>query len=94
LGPYSFSEKVISSVLVILALLWFTRAGFGDDYPGWGALFGNMPGDGTVAMLLSVSLFLIPSRSGDNRKRIMDWEAMKELPWGVIILLGKSIDLL
>lgn len=68
--------------------MWFSRVGFGESAPGWYALFGEKPGDGTVAMMMAVVLFLIPSKSDDERKRVMDWEALRDLPWGVLLLLG------
>jgi len=94
LGPMSFAEKVILGDLALMAILWFSRAGFGDNLPGWGHLFHDKPGDGTVAVLLGIILFIIPSRSADeSRKTIMDWEALRDLPWGVLILLGGGFAL-
>ena len=93
LGPLSFAETVVLVDLGVMALLWFTRAGFGDSLPGWGVLFKDNVGDGTVAVLMSLVLFLVPSRSGDSRKRIMDWEALRDMSWGVLILLGGGFAL-
>ncbi len=49
--------------------------------------------DGTIAMFISVLLFLIPAKNKEKYKRIIDWEVAKELPWGVLILFGGGLAL-
>ncbi|USC87085.1 anion permease, partial [Staphylococcus xylosus] len=49
--------------------------------------------DGTIAMFISVLLFLIPAKNKEKHKRIIDWEVAKELPWGVLILFGGGLAL-
>ncbi|XP_043910329.1 solute carrier family 13 member 2 [Protopterus annectens] len=63
LGPMLFGEIVVLSIFVLLIILWFTRdPGF---MPGWaGVLFNKeetFVTDATVALFISVLLFLIPS---------------------------------
>ncbi|WP_372759471.1 SLC13 family permease, partial [Litorivivens sp.] len=50
----------------------------------------NLPGanDATVALLAAASLFAIGDGKGG---RLLDWEATKELPWGILILFGGGI---
>jgi sodium-dependent dicarboxylate transporter 2/3/5 len=92
MGKMKFSEIMILIDLGLMAILWFTRVGFGDGIFGWEILFKKYPGDGSVAMLLSLLLFIIPSFNS-NGSRIMDWESTKELPWGIILLLGSGFAL-
>lgn len=49
--------------------------------------------DGTVAILISVLLFLIPAKDKSQYKRILDWDIAKNLPWGVLILFGGGLAL-
>ncbi len=97
LSGWSYEEKVVVSLFIVLALLWLTRAGitFGSfTLPGWSGLFGHPEyiNDGTVAVTIAVILFLIPSRSrpGD---RILDWSTANRLPWNMILLFGGGFAL-
>jgi sodium-dependent dicarboxylate transporter 2/3/5 len=42
---------------------------------------------------MALVLFVVPSRSGDARKRVMDWESLRDMSWGVLILLGGGFAL-
>ncbi len=97
LSRWSYEEKVVGGLFVVLALLWLTRAGIdlgGFRIPGWSSLFGHPEyiNDGTVAVAMAVLLFLIPSRSrpGD---RILDWSTANRLPWNMILLFGGGFAL-
>ena len=48
--------------------------------------------DGTVAMMVSILLFFIPSKK-EGWYPIMDWEAAKELPWDIVLLFGGGFAL-
>lgn len=78
--------------LIIVALLWLSRAGFSDSTPGWQVLFNKYPGDGTVSILGALILFLIPAFHPNALpgQRILDWDAAKDLQWGIVILLGSG----
>jgi len=101
LGPIKFNEKLIGVLFSIQVVLWFFRKP--QIFPGWGELFP--PGyvtDATVAMTLSVLLFILPSTNPfESRKTIEDdskypeiepiitWKDMHErFSWGTILLLG------
>ncbi len=97
LGSLSFEEKIVLYAFIILALLWITRSGFdfgNFKIPGWSAIF-NQPkyiNDGTVAIAISLLLFIIPStqKKGD---RILAPDVLNQLPWGIIILFGGGFAL-
>uniref|UniRef100_A0A8C6SR64 Solute carrier family 13 member 2 n=1 Tax=Neogobius melanostomus TaxID=47308 RepID=A0A8C6SR64_9GOBI len=64
LGPMSFAEIAVLVIFVLLVLLWFTREpGF---IPGWATVLFNKDkayvSDGTVAILMSMLFFVVPSR--------------------------------
>src|SRR5690606_28749730 len=76
LGKINYEEKIVLSVFILTAALWFTRADLmiGElMLPGWGKLLPN-PGfytDATVAIFMAIVLFLIPSKS-QKGEMVMD----------------------
>jgi sodium-dependent dicarboxylate transporter 2/3/5 len=82
---------------VLLALLWLSREPIqigGFTLPGWSQLFGKPKflDDGTVAIAMSFLLFLIPTKAR-GFSRIMDWKAVADLPWGIVLLFGGGFAL-
>ncbi len=97
LGPMSYEQKVVLGVFTALALLWLSRSDLQlgiCTLPGWGSIFPDPSylNDGSVAVALSMLLFMIPSRS-ERGKRIMDWGATKQLPWNIVLLFGGGFAL-
>jgi len=97
LGPLTFEEKIVLADFVVLALLWLSREplNLGSiTIPGWSQLFARpeLLDDGTVAITLSFLLFLIPARK-PGFSRIMDWNAVAQLPWGIVLLFGGGFAL-
>jgi sodium-dependent dicarboxylate transporter 2/3/5 len=95
LGKITYEEKVVLVVFLLLALFWLTRADiqFGNfAIPGWAGLFpkAEFINDGTVAILLSLTLFLIP---GKKSSRIIDWTTASKLPWNIVLLFGGGFAL-
>lgn len=109
LGKIKFGEVVVMICFICLALLWIFR-----DIPGvggWADLFtrtkkdGAFARDSTSAMLIAISLFILPRKlpnifcwiSGDEKPSytpILNWEtAVHKIPWGIIILLGGGFAL-
>ena len=97
LGRASQEERVVLILFILLALLWITRAGITVNefvIPGWAQIF-QVPdyiNDGTVAIFISIILFIIPSRKG-NGERIMDWKTAQKLPWNIVLLFGGGFAL-
>ncbi|KAL2644249.1 hypothetical protein R1flu_011836 [Riccia fluitans] len=90
LGPMTFAEKFIFGEFVILVALWITRS-FGT-IPGWSYYFDDLPGDGTVAMVAAIILFVVPNK--DNKgEMLMDWKHCKGISWSVLLLLGGGFAL-
>jgi len=86
LGPMAFAEKMVLAVFGGLIVLWMTRT-LTNDIPGWGALFHNNVGDGTVTIMMATLLFIIPSGK-NNGEKLMDWNKCRKLQWDIILLLG------
>jgi di/tricarboxylate transporter len=47
-----------------------------------------MGGYGTVAVGVSILLFVVPSRDSGFKSGILDWRALDSFPWDILILLG------
>ncbi|XP_071361973.1 solute carrier family 13 member 2-like [Trachinotus anak] len=110
LGPMKFAEGAVLTIFVLLVLLWFTREpGFID---GWATVLFNKEtafvSDGTVAILVSMLFFAIPSRLptfgsygyNDEGKLVkapptlLNWQVVHErMPWNIILLLGGGFAL-
>lgn len=95
LGPVSREQKIVFIIFVALALLWITRPelDFGSIiFPGWASVFKSPDyiNDGTVAIAIALLLYIIPAR---GHLMVMDWEASKKLPWGVVLLFGGGFAL-
>ncbi len=97
LGKSSHEERIVFILFLALALLWITRTGIsfnGFTIPGWSRIF-KVPSyinDGTVAIFISIILFVFPSRQG-NGGRIMDWKTAQKLPWNIVLLFGGGFAL-
>jgi len=97
LGKIGYEEKIILIDFILLAVLWLTRSGIeigSVNIPGWGQLFRHPEylNDGTVAIAMSLLLFLIPSKSKKG-KRIMSRKMIGNLPWGILLLFGGGFAL-
>ncbi len=98
LGKASFEEKVVFADFTVLAVLWLTRSGINlgnTVIPGWGSLFSNPSyiNDGTVAIAMSLILFLIPSKKKKGKQMILDGKIIPKLPWGILLLFGGGFAL-
>jgi sodium-dependent dicarboxylate transporter 2/3/5 len=97
LGAMSYEEKAVAILFSSTALLWFTRADidFGIiKMKGWSNLFPNKDylQDGTVAIVMALLLFFIPSRKEKGRALII-WEDITRLPFDIILLFGGGFAL-
>jgi sodium-dependent dicarboxylate transporter 2/3/5 len=78
-------------------LLWLTRKGLvlgSLDLPGWSSVLphGGFVDDGTVAIVIALIMFVVPSRS-EPGQRLLDWSATRDLPWGIVLLFGGGFAL-
>lgn len=99
IGLIQKEEKIVSVVFAVTAFLWVFRSDLElgiIQIPGWSNLFGNPEyiNDGTVAIGMSLILFLIPTRSVVKKsKTILDASVFKKIPWGIILLFGGGFAL-
>ncbi|MBU1636475.1 SLC13 family permease [bacterium] len=96
LGSMGFEERVVLIVFSLMAILWMTRRPLelgSFKLPGWSLLLPepSFVGDGTVALTLAVSLFIISAK--DRTTRILNWSTARKLPWRIVLLFGGGFAL-
>ncbi|HAG14992.1 MAG TPA: sodium:dicarboxylate symporter [Bacteroidales bacterium] len=97
LGKASFEEKSIFVLFTSMAFLWISRTGFvfgAFEIKGWESLFPypEYINDGTVAIFISLFLFILPSKSKKG-ERILDQHIISKLPWSIVLLFGGGFAL-
>ncbi len=99
LGPMSFEERVVLLIFSLTAVLWVFRKdlilGF-VSIPGWSNLlpYPELIDDGTVAMLMALLIFFIPTRSANaETPTLMGTDVINKMPWHIVILFGGGFAL-
>ena len=84
LGPFSRGETIVAIVFSLTALAWIFQPLLARSIP--------LVNDTTIAMTGAILLFLIPV---DPRRGqfVMDWDAVKNLPWDVLLLFGGGLTI-
>jgi sodium-dependent dicarboxylate transporter 2/3/5 len=88
-GPMKRGEKATLVVFVAMAILWLLRPVLGQWEIAGATPFAGLTDTG-IAIIAAVSLFLLPAGEG---RRVMNWETMTGLPWGLLILFGGGLSL-
>jgi sodium-dependent dicarboxylate transporter 2/3/5 len=90
LGKITPGEKRVIYVCLLAIFGWVFR----DDLvfghfviPGWASLLGlgEYVHDSTVAIVAAMLLFMLPA---NKEKRLLDWKAASQVPWGVAMIVG------
>ena len=97
LGPWSYEEKILGILFVMLGFMWFFRADIDLGsfiIPGWSRIFDHPEyfNDGTIAISVAILLFLIPSKQ-QKGKYLMDWKTAERIPWEILLLFGGGFAL-
>lgn len=93
LGPMSREEKWVAAIFGLTGLLWIFRIDLqvGETtIPGWTNLLNlsSSVDDGTIAIAMSLLLFLIPARKDGEKSRLVTNAIIKKIPWDVVLLFG------
>ncbi len=86
LGPMNVAELRVAAVFAVLVVSWM----FGGPLSEAFGLTGIS--DAGIAVTAAVVLFILPSGDAGQR-RLMIWEDMRRLPWGILILFGGGLSL-
>ncbi|GAB4084552.1 DASS family sodium-coupled anion symporter [Myceligenerans cantabricum] len=92
LGRMSRGEWTVTGVFAAAATAWIVFGALGQSasFVASNAWIGTYD-DAMVAVAAALALFLVPAtRDG---QRTLDWSAMKELPWGILLLFGGGLAL-
>jgi sodium-dependent dicarboxylate transporter 2/3/5 len=95
LGKMSFEEKAVCWVFVFTIVLWLSRTFLqGLEITINGNIYTPLAGltDSSIAIFSAILLFLIPAKSNNN-SFILEWKDLRDLPWGILILLGGGLSL-
>src|SRR5699024_2476596 len=84
LGPMTKNEILVALVFFFTGSLWVV-SGFLPD------VISNHLTDTIIGMLGGVSLFVIPSTK--EKGKLLEWDDMKDLPWGLLVLFGGGMSL-
>ncbi|WP_440056545.1 SLC13 family permease (plasmid) [Pseudoalteromonas sp. T1lg65] len=85
LGKMSLAEKNVALIFVFAAISWISRPYLAN----WTGLAITDTG---IAVFSAVMLFLLPANKQTGEK-VMDWEAAKAVPWGILLLFGGGLAL-
>lgn len=83
LGPVRSAEIRVALIFGFVALVWVFRP-----------LLSWIPGlsDEGVAVAGGLLLFLVPE-SGWSGRKLLEWDSLKEMPWGLLLLFGGGLSL-
>jgi len=85
LGNWSKEEKWVAVIFGLTAFCWIAKSQINS------ILGAEILNDTVTAMSGGLATFLVPlNKSG---KMLMNWEDMKHLPWGILILFGGGMTL-
>lgn len=84
LGPLSTGEKRTAMIGVLMALAWILQPVLKTWMP-WLS-------DALIAIAGSLLMFLTPVNKA-KREFVMDWNATRDMPWGILVLFGGGLSL-
>lgn len=96
----SSGEKRTAALFLAAVVLWMTRGdlqlGAGEVIHGWAHYLvpagesDRYIADGSVAVLVAILAFVIPS-GGQKGERLVTWETARHMPFDLLLLLGGGI---
>lgn len=84
LGPRTTAQTRVAIIFTLTALAWIFRPLYAAYVPGID--------DSVIAMAAALALFITPSGM-DEQPRLLQWNSVETIPWGVLILFGGGLSL-
>jgi solute carrier family 13 (sodium-dependent dicarboxylate transporter), member 2/3/5 len=85
LGPMTSAERRVATVGAAVAAAWITR-------PVLIAPVLPAVDDAVIALIGALVMFSLPSGTSPGT-RLLEWESMSRLPWGLILLFGGGLGI-
>lgn len=93
LGPMRPVHWRMVGVFAVTALLWMFGGLIRPYLPRLPLTGAPIPlTDEIVAIAAAIALFVVPGE-GKQGKALLDWEATRRLPWGILLLFGGGLSL-
>jgi sodium-dependent dicarboxylate transporter 2/3/5 len=95
--PWTFEERTVATLFVLLVLLWIFRADLtlgSITLRGWASWFPNprIFSDATAAAAIGLLLFIIPARKLKG-EALLRWSDCERIPFDVLLLFGGGFAL-
>lgn len=84
LGPLSTGEKRTALIGLLMASAWILQ----PVLKAWAPWLS----DALIAIAGSLLMFLVPVNKA-KREYVMDWNATRDMPWGILVLFGGGLSL-
>jgi sodium-dependent dicarboxylate transporter 2/3/5 len=88
MGAWRPSEKRVLFMFSLTVVAWITRE---TPFGGWSTWF-DLPeaSDASVALVAVILMGMLPNGEGD---RLLRWETVRNIPWGVLLLFAGGVAL-
>ena len=90
-----YEEKAVLGVFAFTVLMWLSRTSLQQvEFTLFGQAVMPLAGltDSGIAIFGAVLLFILPARNHTGQF-ILQWVDLKNLPWGILVLLGGGLSL-
>lgn len=92
LGKMRYEEWAVLIIFLLTASAWIFRGPIQSVAVGsFGALMQRID-DTVISMVGAMLLFIVPA-NWRNGKFLIDWHALTQLPWGVLLIFGGGLSL-
>lgn len=91
-------QKWVLAIFFLTAFLWIFRSDIklgAFVLPGWPDFFGlqGQVQDSTIAIAMGILLFIIPAGREGEKRTLLIWKNLFELPWDILLLFGGGFAL-
>tara|TARA_Y100000991_G_scaffold139653_1_gene105181 strand:- start:5582 stop:7093 length:1512 start_codon:yes stop_codon:yes gene_type:complete len=95
LGKFSNEEKKVLLIFSLTAICWILRGYLNEYIVPFLESISNISfdwmkniDDTIIAILFSITLFIIPTKNHNSEKTLLAWKDTIKLPWGILLLFG------